>query len=308
MEEIFYPSSDGKHTVHAAIWRPEGEVKAVLQIIHGMEEYCTRYAPFAEEAARRGILVCADDHLGHGKTADGEGDLGHFPQGGAELVLKDIRTLTLKAKDMAPNVPFFIMGHSMGSFFCRAYIARWSQDITGAIVMGTGFKDPVTLFFARLITKIISKAKGSGYKSKFIAKLAFGTYNKKFRPANTGYEWLSAEEGNVRSYVADGLCGFGFTCGGFAGLFDIITKACSKSAFTSVRKDLPILVIAGEDDPVGDYGRGVEKTYKKYRAAGVSGARLILYKGARHEILNDNCKKAATADILSFVEGNIVAE
>ena len=213
MEEIFYPSSDGKHTVHAAIWRPEGEVKAILQIIHGMEEYCTRYAPFAEEAARRGILVCAEDHLGHGKTADGEGDLGHFPEGGAELVLKDIRTLTLKAKDMAPNVPFFIMGHSMGSFFCRAYIARWSQDIAGEIVMGTGFKDPVTLFFARLITKIISKAKGSGYKSKFIAKLAFGTYNKKFRPANTGYEWLSAEEGNVRSYVSDGLCGFGFTCG-----------------------------------------------------------------------------------------------
>ena len=110
----------------------------------------------------------------------------------------------------------------------------------------------------------------------------------------------------VRSYVSDGLCGFGFTCGGFAGLFDIITKACSKRAFTSVRKDLPILVIAGEDDPVGDYGRGVEKTYKKYRAAGVTGARLILYKGARHEILNDNCKKAATADVLSFVEENIV--
>ncbi len=298
MEEIYYPSSDGSHTVHAVIWRPQGDVCAILQIIHGMEEYCMRYAPFAEEAAKRGILVCAEDHLGHGGTACG--DWGHFPENGQEYVLKDIAELTSRAKAIAPGVPYFVMGHSMGSFFCREYIARHS-GFSGAIIMGTGFKDPVTLFFARLITAITGGTRGWEHKSRFISELAFGSYNKKFRPVCTGYEWLSKNAENVDAYVADEKCGFGFTCGGFMGLFNIIKMACSKSAFARVDKSLPLFIVAGEDDPVGDYGRGVKKTYEKYVKAGVKDVRLKLYSGARHEILNDDCREAAVRDALSFV-------
>ncbi len=301
MEDIYYPSADGKHTVHAVIWRPECKVRAVLQIIHGMEEYASRYSPFAERAAKEGILVCAEDHLGHGLTAP-EKNRGHFPENGEELVLEDIRSLTLRVIEMAPEVPFFIMGHSMGSFFCREYISRYGGGLSGAIIMGTGYKDKVTLMFARLMSSLIGGIKGKRYKSPLIGKLAFGAYNKRFAPARTSYDWLSSDNGNVDGYIADELCGFGFTCGGYSGLFGIISKACSARAFEDTPKNLPLLIVAGTDDPVGDYGKGVEKTYSKYIKAGVKDARLKLYTGARHEILNDFCKEAVCRDVISFIK------
>lgn len=301
MEEIYYPSADGVHNVHACIWRPRGEIVAILQIIHGMEEYAARYSKFAQMAAERGVLVCAEDHLGHGGTADG--DFGHFPKDGEELVLKDIAELTSRVRAIAPGVPCFVMGHSMGSFFCREYIARNGREFSGAIIMGTGFTGAGTLFFARLVTKIIGGIYGREHKSKFISKLAFGAYNVKFKPARTGYEWLSKNEQNVKAYVADEKCGFGFTCGGFMGLFGIIKKCCSKSAFVCTPKDLPIFMVSGADDPVGAYGKGVKKVYNKYRAAGVNDLSLKLYNEARHEILNDYCAEEACADIFSFIFG-----
>ena len=146
MEELFYPSADGVHTVHAVYWLPQGKPRAVLQIIHGMEEYAARYAPFALKAAELGFFVCAEDHLGHGGTAKKE-ERGHFPRHGEEVILKDIRSLTLRAQEAVPGVPVFVLGHSMGSFFCREYIARFGGDLAGAVIMGTGFKDGFTLFF-----------------------------------------------------------------------------------------------------------------------------------------------------------------
>lgn len=299
MEEIYYPSADGEHTVHAVLWRPHGEIVAILQIIHGMEEYAARYSAFAEQASMRGILVCAEDHLGHGGTA--KGDFGHFPKDGDEIVLKDIAELTSRARAIAPGVPCFVMGHSMGSFFCREYIARRGSQFAGAIIMGTGYQGSATLFFARLITRIVARIKGWDHKSKLIKLLAFGSYNRKFRPARTGYEWLSVDKKNVKNYVADKNCGFGFTCGGYMGLFNIIKKACSKGAFYSVNRNLPILIVSGEDDPVGGYGKGVQKTYDKYIEAGVKDVKLKLYTGARHEILNDICRNAACSDVLTFI-------
>ena len=304
MENIFYPSADGVHTVHAAIWRPQGAPRAILQIIHGMEEYAARYAPFAERAAKEGILVCAEDHLGHGLTAGG--DLGHFPERGEEFVLSDISALTSRARETAPGVPFFVMGHSMGSFFCREYIAR-AGGFAGAVIMGTGYKDGVTLFFARALTALVGRLKGRAHKSKLISSLAFGSYNKKFE-GRTPYDWLSAEPANVDGYIADPMCGFGFTCGGYAGLFAIIKKACSARAFGGADKDMPLLIVSGGEDPVGDYGKGAEKVYKKYRKAGVKDVSLKLYAGARHEILNDFCAEAAAGDVLSFICGRVRAE
>ena len=301
MEDIYYPSADGVHTIHACIWRPEGSVCGILQIIHGMEEYGARYSSFAEEAARRGFLVCAEDHLGHGQTTAKE-ERGHFPKDGAELVLSDIYALSLRVREYAPKVPFIIMGHSMGSFFCREYIARYGSQCAAAIIMGTGYKDGATLFFARLLTRLVGAVKGRGYKSKLISSLAFGAYNKRFSPAETGYEWLSAEGGNVRRYVADELCGFGFTCGGYAGLFSIMSMACSSAAFRAVPKELPLLIVSGADDPVGDYGKGVKTVCNKYKKAGVKDVSLILYSGARHEILNDFCGAQACEDVLSFMQ------
>lgn len=298
MEDIYYSSADGEHTVHAVIWRPEGRPRAVLQIIHGMEEYAARYAPFAYAAAERGILVCAEDHLGHGLTA-GNGELGHFPKGGAELVLSDIRTLTLRAKQLAPDAPVIIMGHSMGSFFCRVYISRYGSELAGAVVMGTGFKDGFTLAAGSALSFMLGGIYGRTKKSKLIEKMAFGAYNKRFSPERTPYDWLSAENGNVDRYVADELCGFGFTYGGYSGLFDIMKKACSKKTFAATPEKLPLFIVSGEDDPVGDYGKGVKKVYSMYKKAGLDPV-LKIYSGARHEVLNDFCGMQASEDLFAF--------
>ncbi|MCD8309116.1 MAG: alpha/beta hydrolase [Clostridia bacterium] len=306
MQDIYYPSSDGAHTVHACIWQPEGQVKAVLQIIHGMEEYAARYAPFASELNKCGILVCAEDHLGHGKTVQKQ-ELGTYPvKHGEVCVLKDIYALTQKAKELAPGVPYFILGHSMGSFFCRSYIAEYGSGLSGAIIMGSGWQSRLLMDVAIDVTKIIGGVKGWNSKSKFINNLAFGSYNKKFSPARTAYDWLSVNGQNVDGYIADEYCGFGFACSGFLGLFRIIRRACSGKTVKAIPKDLPLFIVSGDMDPVGGYGKGVKKVYDKYISAGVKDVEMTLYRGMRHEILNDDCKTAVTEDIINFIDSKIL--
>lgn len=301
MQEIYYPSSDGKTTIHALIWVAEGETKAVLQIIHGMAEYAERYAPFAEYLNGFGITVCAEDHLGHGKSVQDDGAAGYFAeQKGYMPVLKDIRSLTELMKPKYEGIPYFVLGHSMGSFFCRKYIAEYGGELSGAIVMGTGYKSSFTTGSARFMTRLVALFKGWRHRSAFIDNLAFGSYNKK-TDKRTEYDWLSRDEQNVDKYIADGQCGVKFTCNAFYGLFSILAAACKKSAFRSTDKDLPIFLVAGADDPVGDYSKGVKKVYDKYVAAGVKDVSLMLYSDSRHEILNDCCAPQVYEDIKTFI-------
>lgn len=300
MEHIYYPSNDGKTTIHAVIWRPEGETKAVLQIIHGMAEYAERYAPFAESLAKHGILVCAEDHLGHGKSVISPDQLGYFTDGnGANCVLEDIRRLTLTIKEQC-SAPYFILGHSMGSFFCRKYIATYGEGLAGAIIMGTGFQPAILTCAGKLVTRVIAAFKGWRYRSKFIDKLAFGAYNDRFEK-RTEYDWLSVDCGNVDRYIADELCGVKFTCSGFYTLFSVLADACKNKTIKAVPKNLPVYLVAGGDDPVGDYSNGVKKLYDKLCANGVQDVQLTLYNGFRHEILNDGCAPQVTQDILDFI-------
>lgn len=305
MQEIYYPSEDGRTTIHACIWRPEGDIKAVLQIIHGMAEYAERYAPFAERLSERGYLVCAEDHLGHGKSVVGEDDLGYFKDGGsAETVIADIRRLSLIVKEKYPSVPFFVLGHSMGSFFCRKYITVYGKELSGAVIMGTGFQPAAATSAGKLAARIIALFKGWRYRSAFIDKLAFGSYNKKFE-GRTGFDWLSANRENVDKYIADPLCGVKFTCSGFYGLFSIVGEACKGKTVRTTPADLPILLVSGADDPVGGYSKGVIKLYDKLNACGVKDVSMILYSGARHEILNDDCAPQVYRDVYDFLQEKI---
>ena len=303
MQEIYYPSHDGKTTIHACIWQCEGEPKAVLQIIHGMAEYALRYAPLAEFLTKRGFVVCAEDHLGHGKSVLTENDLGYFAaKNGWQTVLADIRGLTEIVKPKYEGVPYFVMGHSMGSFFCRKYISVYGVDLAGAIVMGTGFKGAGTTGGAKFITKLVALFKGWRHRSKLINNAAFGAYNKKFEK-RTEFDWLSANPDNVDNYIADPLCGVPFTCNAFYGLFSIISQACKTSTIKAVPDKLPILVVAGADDPVGDYGKGVEKFTDKLLKYGKN-ASMTLYRGCRHEIVNDICAPQLFEDLAQFIEEN----
>ncbi len=303
MQEIYYPSKDGKTTIHACIWQCEGEPKAVLQIIHGMAEYAARYAPLAEFLTKQGIVVCAEDHLGHGKSVCSEDDLGYFAaKNGWQTVLADIRGLTEIVRPKYEGVPYIVMGHSMGSFFCRKYISLYGGELAGAIIMGTGFKGAGTTGGAKFITKLIALFKGWRYRSKFIDNTAFGAYNKKFEK-RTRFDWLSTDPANVDNYIADPLCGIPFTCNAFYGLFSIISQACKTSTIKAVPDELPLLVVAGADDPVGDYGKGVEKFTDKLLKYGKN-ASMTLYRGCRHEIVNDICAPQLFDDLAEFIKEN----
>lgn len=302
MKEFYYPSADGKNKIHAVISRPEGKARGVLQIIHGMSEYAERYEPFMEFMSGNGFVVCAEDHLGHGKTAPTANLLGRFDdKRDINTVISDVRTLHGRIKWETEGLPYFMMGHSMGSFFCRNYIARYGGELSGAIIMGTGFTGGATLRTALALTRANALMFGWENRSKFIKSLAFGSYNKKFKEDGDEFAWLSKDKDNVAKYNADELCGFDFTDNGYCVLFSAIKEACAGKTVKAVPRDLPVLLLSGADDPVGGYGKGVVKTYEKFKAAGVKNAVYKLYSGARHEILNDFCKAEVQNDILAFI-------
>ena len=309
MQDIYYPSKDGKNTVHACLWLPQGKAKAVVQLIHGMCEYAERYAPFAQFLNEHGYIVCADDHLGHGKTAKTEEDLGYFnDQRDYNIVVEDIHELKLTVQKQTGELPWLVLGHSMGSFFCRKYISVYGDEFVGAVIMGTGFKSSITLNTALSAVKASARSHGWRYRSNTIKKLAFGSYNKKFRPARTGNDWLSKNPQNVDAYENDPLCGFDFTNNGYFILFSIIKQACSKPVINAVPKNLPVYFVAGALDPVGDYGKGVIRAVNKFHKAGVKSVSLTLYEDSRHEILNDDCKQQVQKDLLAFFEGILKGE
>lgn len=305
MEHIYYPSHDGVTTLHACIWKPEGEIKGVVQIIHGMSEYAERYSPFAEYLNRQGYLVCADDHLGHGRSVVSKEELGYInKQRDVDIVLSDIRALNLAVKKQTEGKPYFVLGHSMGSFICRKYISLYGKELSGAVIMGTGYKDQFTLTFALCAVRVNALLFGWKHRSKLLTKLAFGNYNKKFRPARTQNDWLSKDTQNVDNYEKDELCGFTFTDNGYHFLFSIIKQACSSKVFDLTPKKLPLYLVSGALDPVGDYGKGVIKARDKFIKYAVKDVNMKLYEDCRHEILNDECKQQVMDDILAFIQSH----
>ncbi len=274
-----------------------------------MCEYAERYAHFAQFLNEHGYIVCADDHLGHGKTAKTEADLGYFnDQRDYNIVVEDIHELKLTVQKQTGELPWLVLGHSMGSFFCRKYISVYGDEFVGAVIMGTGFKSSITLNTALSAVKASARSHGWRYRSNTIKKLAFGSYNKKFRPARTGNDWLSKNPQNVDAYEKDPLCGFDFTNNGYFILFSIIKQACSKQVINAVPKNLPVYFVAGALDPVGDYGKGVIRAVNKFHKAGVKSVSLTLYEDSRHEILNDDCKQQVQNDLLAFFEGILNGE
>lgn len=307
MEHVYYLSEDGKTTIHAVKWLPNGKPCGVVQIIHGMCEYAERYAPFAEFLAANGYIVCAEDHAGHGKSAANRDDLGWFNQEHSlDIVIADVRTLHKKMKAEAENLPYFVLGHSMGSFFCRKYVSIYGNELAGAIIMGTGFIGMPLMNTALTMTRLNAKFKGWRNRSGFIKKLAFGSYNKKFKSENNPLSWLSTDRQNTELYKADEYCNFDFTDNGYYILFSAIKSACSKKTVKAVPKTLPVYFVAGSEDPVGNYGKGVIKAYGKFKKAGIKKVDITLYSGARHEILNDICKEQTYADLLDFIKKNSI--
>ena len=206
--EFTFPSADGKTSIHAVEWLPEGDVRAVLQISHGVAEYILRYEPFAEYLTARGFAVAGHDHLGHGgSVAEGAARLYFGPRGSWNWVVDDIYTRRQLAGRRFPGVPYFLLGHSMGSFLARTYLIRYPGTVDGAVIMGTGQQSPALIAGGKAIAAEESARIGEDKGSPVVEKLAFGAYNKCFAPNRTVNDWLSVSTENVDRYLADPLCG-----------------------------------------------------------------------------------------------------
>lgn len=296
--EFGYLSMDGVTEIHAVEWIPEGDVKAVLQICHGMSEHIGRYDEFAEYLNERGICVFGHDHLGHGRSVQGDEFYGYFhAEKGNEYVIGDIHTLRGIMKEKYPDAPYFMLGHSMGSFLLRQYLTMYGEGLHGAVIMGTGHHGPLLLNFGQLLCKGFALVKGWKYRSRLIHNLSFGGFNKKFKDDKTGANWLSTNVENCVRYAEDPQCDFVFTVNGYYQMFEGMKVLTDRESVGKIPQDLPIFFVAGSDDPVGNFGKAVYKIYKKYKKAGIKDVQLKLYKGDRHEILNELDREQVYKDI-----------
>ena len=287
-KEFSVPSKSGIANVFARCWAPAEGVKAVFQIAHGMAEHGERYEDFAKYLCSLGFAVMVNDHVGHGKSVESDDDLGYFGESkGWDVLVEDERTLTELIIKEYPEVPLIFFGHSMGSFVAREYIRRYGRDnrITAAIFCGTSGTNPASAVAINIADAVI-KLKGSKHHSKLINAMAFGPYNAKTEK-RTEFDWLSTDDSQVDKYIADKYCGYLFTAAGYKDLFTILTKVSAKDWYAEMPDEIPVLLVAGEDDPVGAYGKGVRQVYNDLRKAGQKDVTIKLYPGMRHEILNE---------------------
>ena len=308
IREFTYPSCDGVHQIHSMEWLPEGQPRAVVQIVHGVAEYIARYDHAARFLNEHGILVCGEDHLGHGLTASPE-ERGWFAEkDGWSLVTADIRQLRRLEGKKYPGVPYFLLGHSMGSFLTRTYLCRYPGELSGAILSGTGQEAAFNVAAGKFLGGLICRKKGSRYVSGLLDQLSLGAYNKKFIPNRTTADWLSRDNASVDAYLADPLCGFKPTAGMFTDMMGGLQYIASPRNLERMDKSTPIYIFSGGDDPVGGMGKGVKKVHGYFYAHEVQDLSMKLYPGGRHEMLNEINKDQVLADLLKWLEKHIPAD
>ena len=304
--EFYFPSKDGLTEIHAIEWIPETEVRGVLQIAHGMVEFIDRYDRFATFMASQGFYVVGNDHLGHGKSVKDEAQYGYFAKDNGNLcVLGDMQQLREDTEKKYPNVPYFLLGHSMGSFLARQFIEVYGKGLSGAIIMGTGYQPSLTLNLGIGLTGLLQKTKGDHHRSKLVNNMALGSYNKSFEPARTKNDWLTKDNAIVDAYEANPLNQFVFTVNGYNNLFRGMRFAQRQANLDQIPKTLPILVVSGQNDPVGEFGKGPKIVAEKYRQTGIQDVTLKLFPDDRHEILNELDKESVDQYLLQWIEARM---
>ena len=304
-EEVFsFPSADGRTTVHAVRWTPEdGKYRAVLQITHGMVEYIERYRAFAEFLNDNGFLVVGHDHIGHGESVVSKDEWGFFAEHPSDTVVADMHTLLEITRKEHPGVPYFMLGHSMGSYMLRKYLAIHGEGLTGAIIMGTGCIPDNTTKLAMFIAKLQAAFFGWHHRSKLLQKLSYDKYYHQFdlTGKDASNSWLTKDEEIVKTYYADPKCTFVFTVNAYMGLFEAVLFDNQQENIEAVPKSLPLFFVSGAMDPVGGCGSGVKKVYNKFDVAGKEDITWKLYDNDRHEILNETDRDVVYHDILAWM-------
>ena len=269
--------------LYRRIWKPEGEIRAIVQILHGMAEYIDCYDEMANRLNREGILVVGHNHLGHGESAQ---QLGYFGEGGFDALVQDAHTVRLETQKAYPDLPYFLFGHSMGSFVARNYCLVQEKGLAGVILSGTGHFLPPLVSTGLMLANLFIALSGEKKPSKFLENMSFSGYNKDWSPARTDKDWISRSEQKVDSYIADPLCGFTFTNGAYRDMFQGLKKLYPQN-LSQMEPNVPVLLYAGASDPVGGRGAGVRKVASELKAAGIQDVTVKLYENGRHEMHNE---------------------
>ena len=293
-------SSDGKNYLAGKVYLPEGDIKGYFHIVHGKTEHIARYDQFMLTMAEQGYITFAYDHLGHGYTAKDDTELGFIAENnGDDILVHDVKIFADSVKNEYGNYPYYLLGHSMGSFIARIAAQKYIVP-DKLIIMGTGGPMPIAIF-GLYLSKMIKAIRGPRHISKLVESLAFGAYNEKFKKENDLYAWLTTDKSIRDKYAADKFCTFPFTVSAMHDLISLTYNSNKEDWFKSVTNQMPILLVSGADDVVGEYGKGVKTVNKKLLEYGAD-VKMKIYPGNRHEILNDISRDEVIADILKFIE------
>ena len=300
MREDFWYDSKGAGKIHGCRWTPEESPKAVVQIVHGIAEFIERYDEFAAYLNGLGFLVVAEDHMGHGQSVGENGIQGYF-HGGWFTAVEDTMTLLRETQAAYPDIPYVLFGHSMGSFMARTILCKYPDSgISAAVICGTGWPaallPPVTRFI-----EAVCRKDGEDKPSAFLENLVFGSYNRRVEHPRTAYDWLSRDAKIVDAYIAHPMCGFTPTAGLLREMMKGLTYIEKPAHLKAMKKDLPVFFVAGGDDPVGSYGKGVKRTVNEFKKAGMTDVSCRIYPLCRHEILNEINRQEIFEDIGGWI-------
>ena len=300
-KEIAYPSC-GKGEIRGLRWEPQGEVKAIVQIVHGIAEHVQRYDHFASFLADHGILVVAQDHMGHGRSIEGGSTKGYFT-GGWFAAVDDTYRLLRDTMAEFPGVPFVLLGHSMGSFIARSILCKYPDSgITGAILSGTAWMPGAVVTAGHAMANVICKFQDEKQPNATLHGMMFGGYNKRVEHPRTKSDWLTRVDSIVDAYEADPNCSFVTSAALLRDMLVGLKYIHDQKNLANMNRELPVFFLSGGDDPVGGYGDGVRQAAKAFEEAGMAKVSLRIYPLGRHEMLNELNREEVYGHILSWIE------
>ena len=300
-----YPSARDGCSIHALEWAPEGPPRGIVHLVHGISEHIGRYDETARFLAEHGFLVCGEDHLGHGRTVT-DGSYGFFaPEYGWTVAARDVRALRKLEGARHPNLPYFLLGHSMGSFLTRTYLILWPGTVSGAVLMGTGQEPAPLVALGKRISALECRRLGPRGVSPLVHTLSLGAYNRRFRPSRTPSDWLSRDPAEVDAFLADPLCQSRPTVSLFRDMMGGLQLIARRDQLARMDPSVPVCFLSGQEDPVGGMGRGVEQVVRMFQDAGCRDLSLHLYPGARHELFHEQNRREVWADLLDWLEDRL---
>jgi alpha-beta hydrolase superfamily lysophospholipase len=291
-------------TLEKRVWKPEGVPRAAVQIAHGMAEHIACYDATAKRLNEAGFLVVGHNHLGHGGGAE---QPGWFGPGGFDALVEDVHTLRLDTQKEYPDLPYFLLGHSMGSFVVRNYCLKHEQGLSGVLLSGTGYFTPSLIRSGLLLANVLCLFGAAKKPSKMLENISFAGYNKEWSPPRTDKDWITRNEEKVDAYIADPLCGFTFTAGAYRDMFRGL-KNLYPHNLSAMDKDVPVLMYSGASDPVGGRGTGVQKVAEELIAAGVKDVTVKLYEEGRHEMHNEPNREEVWQDLITWMGAYMPAQ